>query len=308
VKINTEKILGFAIIILLLFNFFFIIHINGTTNDSIQKLEQKITALNKEINALQNKSVEVEQNSENAIEFLRQEYTNYRRFANSERQSFINLVSIFFVALGVLVTGGTIVLYWIFGQTKKEVKENAEATVKTSVNNIRNDAVNSLKNIVGTEMKNFEDKYDELKRFMDNQYSLRQSKVLVISPENKKEEMENLELKRIREIVKEAQVISINEFEEYERRLENQNLDIIVYRYEKIDKAKQEVRIRDFIQTLKDRDLKIPVVVYATRGNLVDGEDGEIVNSYPFSVMANLPTTLTSNMISLANVLSYVRR
>lgn len=304
---NIGKVLGITLILLLAFNFFFLLYIYQTINETSRQLEESIIELNQKIYSFQHDEV-LHTNTNEVIDFLQQEYSNYRHFADSDRQSFFNLVSIFFVALGVLVTGGTIVLYWIFGQTKSEVKENAEITIKSTIHGIEEEAKNKIKELVDPQMKELEEKYKELERFMDNQYLLRQSKVLILCPKDHKEEMEHLELRRIREIVDEAQMIDLDDFNEFENKIENQEVDIIVYRYEKVDRDTQEEKIRKYIQSLKDKDSNIPVVVYAKPGNIVDGEDGKIVDSYPFAVMANLPTTLTSNMISLLSVLSYIRR
>lgn len=105
----------------------------------------------------------------------------------------------------------------------------------------------------------------------------------------------------------EVQLMSLNDLDDFEQKVSNGKVDIIIYRYEK-EGRNQEESIRMYIQKLKDLDLEIPVVVYAPFSNRVDREDSDIINSYPFSVIANLPTSLTSNMISLANVLSYEKR
>lgn len=300
---------GFGCILLLAVHFFVIWHITDTMSENTYRLENRISALDKEINDLQRNDATKMKNSEHTMKFLQQEYANYRDFANSERQNFIQLVNIFFIALGGLVTGASIVLFWIFGQTKKEVEENAERMIQKSAKEIAESADNKLRNLVSTEMENVEGKYRELKRLMDHQYSLRQSRVLVVSPPEQIEDMKRLEIKRMEEIVKEVQILCNDDldFEEYEKRIEDGQVDIIIYRYEKGGKE-QEVKIRKYIQSLKDRGLTIPVVVYAKRPIQVDGIDEEYVHSYPFSVMANLPTTLTVNMISLKNILSYVRR
>lgn len=306
-----ERIIGFLLIGVLAFNFVFVIFTVNTINNRYDQLETKIVDMNTQIKSIQeDKRLGKSQGNATSetLDFLREEYSNYRDFANSDRDSFFNLVSLFFVALGVLVTGGTIVLYWIFGQTKTEVKENANLTIRASIDEIERDAKDKIKSLIDPKLEGFEEKYKELERFVENQHTLRKSKVLVLCPENKKEEMENLEVARIRAIVKEAQLSTLEDFEDFEQKVDNGEVDIIVYRYEKVERDKQEEKIRKYIQALKDRDSKIPVVVYAKPGNLVDGDDGKFVDSYPYTVMANLPTTLTSNMISLSNVLSYERR
>lgn len=310
-KGNIEKVMGFLLIGVLTFNFFFVVNIVKTSNDRYDQLDKKMVEISTQLKNLQEdkKTGDNRDNTDkDTIDFLKEEFSNYRDFANSDRESFFNLVSLFFVALGVLVTGGTIVLYWIFGQTKSEVKENSELTIRSSINEIEEEAKNKIKSLIDPKIKNFEEKYNELERFMENQHTIRKSKVLIVCPQHRKEEMENLEVDRIRAIVEEAQIMLLEDLEQFKQKVDNREVDIIVYRYEKVERDKQEEKIRSYIQALKDRDSKIPVVVYAKSGNFVDGEDGILVDSYPYTVLANLPTTLTSNMISLANVLSYDRR
>ncbi|WP_062197404.1 hypothetical protein [Massilibacterium senegalense] len=322
-KSNIEKVLGILLIILLAFNLFFLLYIHYSTNKKQDQLEEKLAALSSEVNNLiVSNSTTGNGNAEKTIDFLKQEYTNYKDFANNDRESFMNLVSLFFVALGVLVTGGIIVLYWIFGQTKTEVKENANTTIKHSINEIGEQANTTIKNFVKEieeETKNkikslidptiegFEVKYNELERFIESQHSIRNSRVVVLTPENKKEEMESIEVARIRGIVGEAQIIGLDEFEEFEKKINNKEIDIIIYRYE-LDGKEQEGIIQQYIGKLKELDLSIPIVVYATFDNRIVGEDANLINSYPYAVLANMPTSLTSNMVSLANVVSYERR
>ncbi|MDM5196642.1 hypothetical protein QUF79_00880 [Fictibacillus enclensis] len=307
-KGNIEKIIGFLLIGLLTFNFFYLIHIGNAINHRSDQFDKKIVELNTQINNIQDKTIDARDKKDNeAIDFLKEEYSNYRDFANSDREGFFNLVSLFFVALGVLVTGGTIVLYWIFGQTKTEVKENANLTIRASIDEIEQDAKDKIKSLIDPKIEDYEKKYKELERFIENQHSIRKSRVLVLCPDSKKEEMEKLEVMRIRGIVGEAQLMDLNDFKAFKQKVINGEVDIIVYRYEK-NNGQQEESVRKYIQLLKDLDLEIPVVIYANFNNRVDGEDSVTINSYPFSVIANLPTSLTSNMISLANVLSYERR
>lgn len=321
-KNNIEKVLGILLIALLAFNFFFLLHINNSMNEKQKQLEERLTKLSSQIGDLQeNNSTTGNSSADKTIDFLKQEYINYKDFANNDRESFMNLVSLFFVALAVLVTGGTIVL-WIFGQTKTEVKENANLTIKSSINEIKESADSTVKDsvkvieeeaktkiklLIDPKMEDFEAKYSELERFMENQHSLRKSRVMVLSPQDKKEEMERLEVMRIRRIVDEARLLSLENFKEFDQAIASGEIDIIIYRYEKAGGKKQEETIRKYIKKLKDLDLEIPIVVYAPHGTRVDGEDLHSVNSYPFSVMANMPTSLTSNMMSLANALSYER-
>lgn len=298
-----------ALILMMLINFIFVISIVKNVNDKHKQIDEKIIKNNEQVEAFQRGNIDVKQQDNNkTVEFLRQEYSNYRDFANNDRSTFIQLVNLFFIALGILVTGGIVVIYWMFGQTRKEVIENLESNIKLSSNTIEEKVKREIEIKINEEI---ESKYKELLRFMENEYSLRKSKVLILCPEEKKEEMENLEAMRLRQIVDEVRILDLKAFEEFKRKLNNNELDIIVYRYEKpTEKKEQEgtITIRDYIQELKYRNLSIPMVVYAKNGIRVEGEDEKSVNSYPYSIMANMPTSLTSNMMSLANALSYEKR
>src|SRR5690606_36913333 len=155
-------------------------HIGNTMHKKYHQLVKTLVALNTQIKVSeedintandQNNTNGQDDNIDKAtIDFLKEVYANYRDFANSDRESFFNLVNLFFGALGVLVTGGTIVLYWLFGQTKTEVKENADLTIRTSINEIERDAKDKIKSLIDPKLEGFEEKYKELERFMENQH------------------------------------------------------------------------------------------------------------------------------------------
>lgn len=67
------KILGIALILLLSFNFFYLMYISQTMNEKNKQIEQKIVELNKKIDSLQdeNKRVEII-NSNEIVDVLQQ--------------------------------------------------------------------------------------------------------------------------------------------------------------------------------------------------------------------------------------------
>lgn len=295
------------LIILLAFNFFYLLFIHISLDNKQSQLNEKLADLSDQISILTNETTKNERStSDETIDFLKQEYINYRDFANSDRESFMSLVNVFFVSLGILATGGIIILYWIFGQTRNEVKESADLTIKKSISKIEKNAKKQIKSLLPSKVKNIEEKFTELQRFMDNQQKLRNIKVLVLTPVNKKEEMEKLEVRRIREIVGEVDVSTLDNLEYFKEKVENKKIDLIIYRYEKLENAAQEKQIREYIKILKDINSRVPIVIYAI--SKLDGEDLSWVNSYYYSTFANLPVTLTTNMISLLSIISYEKK
>lgn len=322
-KEKSGKMLKIILIIFLAFNLFFLLYIHNSLNEKHKQLDNKYSELSNKISTLQkNPSDSENEDTDETINFLKEEYTKYSDFADNDRESFMNLVSLFFVALGVLVTGGIIVLYWIFGETKSEVKESANSTISSSIKEIKNDAdltvkssvadikqeaIEKINSLIDPEMRDLEEKYNELELILKNQHSIRKSSVLVLSPKVKMEEMKKLEIKRIEKIVDNVRLLNIDQFKEFNQAIVNREVDIIVYRYDVPYGQKNDNFIRKYINKLEELDLDIPLVVYTTNVRL-EGEDLNSVNNYPYSVMANMPTSLTSNMMSLANVLSYERR
>ena len=54
-----------------------------------------------------------------------------------------------------------------------------------------------------------------------------------------------------------------------------------------------------------DKNIRIPVVIYAKSPIQISKADNETINKYPYFLFANMPVTVISNMINLINVISY---
>ncbi|WP_106768716.1 hypothetical protein [Paenibacillus faecalis] len=357
----SNKLLGYLLLIVIGFNFLFVIYAFVTVKIEYDQIDSQMDAISKQIESVKiDKAVNSDPSSDvKAIEFLEDQFANYKDFANNDRESFISLINIFFIALGVLVTGGTIVLFWMFGQTRsdieanaRKIEEEAQKTIeeakktvgemekavdskvgefKEKANRTIGNAEKTVEKIIDPKVKELEEKYKVLEDYMETQVAIRNSRVLVVCPKDTIKEMNQLEVKRMKEIVSEVEVINTDQTEKFKEKIENDEVDFIVYRYYKKKKDEQEKNgrvekdeqvkkegqekeeedqeklIREYMQVLIDKQLKIPVVIYVKSGRL-NGKDEEKVNEYPFTVIANMPTTLTGNMISLATVLAYEKK
>lgn len=136
IKKFNEYATAFApiiLIVLLAGNLVYLVIIGFDFHKESKVIEKELTILSNELKEFEEvlkdkeKTVLLKQDEE-MIEFLKSEYENFQSFANSDRESFFNLINLFFVALGVLVTGATVVLYWLFGQSREEVKKKCRVS------------------------------------------------------------------------------------------------------------------------------------------------------------------------------------
>lgn len=260
----------------------------------VVEMEERVDSL------VNNELVEGDRSDE--ISFLRDQYSNYRDFADNDRDSFISIVNLFFVALGVLVTLGSLILVWIFGQTRSEVQENAEKTIQSAVSDIKMESEQTMKNIVNPQMEDFEKKYNELQRLLDAQLFLRKTKVLAIGTPKEVERFSINEYERLTKIVSEVTIKNVEDEQEFLSVFKTDKFDVIVYLMSEFEQSLVVNMIDCFIK----ENIDLPLIVYA-KHRISDDIIMNKINSYPLSTLANYPTTLTSNLISLLHLYSFIK-
>lgn len=310
IKKFNEYATSFApiiLILLLITNLIYLVNIGSNFHKESKATEKELTSLSTQLKEFEEvlkdeeKTVLLKQDEE-MVEFLKSEYENFQSFANSDRESFFNLINLFFVALGVLVTGGTIVLYWLFGQSREEVKKNAEKVIEVSAEQVVNEAKQKFDEILSPTVTEYDEKYKELERLLNSGYKLKNSNFILVCSEEETTNVESNLVRRVRAISN-TQLHKFNEFEDTKVKLSNNEIDMLIYVYKKIYETENQT-FKKYIQFLIDIDSKIPIIIYIDNGR-VDGEDGELLNLYPYSSLANIPTTLTTNIIAMVNLLSY---
>lgn len=295
------------LIILLGINLIFLVNVSKKFQDETKDIEKNYVDLSSRLEQFEriikdeNHSIVLKKDEE-TIEFLKSEYENFQNFANSDRESFFNLINLFFVALGVLVTGATIVLYWLFGQSREEVRKNAESLIQISAGEVVMEAKSRFDTILDPTITEYEEKYKELNRLLNNGHKLRNSKFLVSCSEEEKVIVETKLIGRIRAI-SETQLSDFNEFEDIKNKLIDKEIDMLIYVYKKEYETSHRM-FKKYIQHFIDIDSKIPLIVYIDNGR-IEGEEGTLLNLYPYSALANMPVSLTTTIISMSNLLSY---
>lgn len=140
-------------------------------NKALVELNSQVKVIEEQVNTVYSQSNENVKNGNidrEVVDFLKEEFANYKDFASSDRESFFNLLTLFITAAGVLITGFAIVQNWHSEQTKKQIKENANLAIRNSIVAIERDAKEKIKRLINPKLKDFEEKYKELERFMEN--------------------------------------------------------------------------------------------------------------------------------------------
>lgn len=301
----------YLVIAILAFNLFFLIYISNSSQTKEKMLLNEIHNLNEQVIQLKKVVTDEEKNSfepnskDETIDFLESQYDKYFEFADKDRESFFNLVNLFFVALGVLVTGAIVVIYWLFGQSRAEVRKNADREIENSLAGLKINAEQKLQELINPKITEYEGKLQEFTRMLNNNYKLKSSEILIISNEN---QMDNLAIElqtRSKAIVKTAEIHSVDLFDKFQKFLAEKKMDMIVYMYDEIYEAENHV-LEKYLELLLEKDSRIPLIVYTNYKQLKD-DNLILANKYPYSTFANMPTTLTTSIISLSNLISYER-
>lgn len=313
-KLLSEKvnIIGkYLLIAILVFNLFFLIWIGKSIHTKEKMLLNEIHKINEYVTELEKviyedeKSIKETNNKDEAIEFLESQYDKYFEFADKDRASFFNLVNLFFVALGVLVTGAIVVIYWMFGQSREEVRKNADREIETSLASLKLNAEQKLQELIDPKITEYEEKLKEFTRMLNNNYKLKNSEILIVSNENQIDNLAKDLQTRAKAIVKKVEIHPINQFNEFQEFIAENQMDMIVYMYDEIYEAENHV-LEKYLELLLEKDSRIPLIVYTDYKQL-KGDNLILANKYPYSTFANMPTTLTTSIISLSNLISYER-
>lgn len=314
-KVFSDKanIMGkYLLITILVINLFFLIWVGNSMHtkekmllNEIHNVNEYVTKLERVINEDEKNSAESKSKDE-TIEFLETQYDKYIEFADKDRESFFNLVNLFFVALGVLVTGAIVVIYWMFGQSRDEVRKIADSEVKNSLEGIKLNANQKLQELIDPKISEYEEKLKDFNRMLNNNYKLYNSEILILTNEN---QIDNLAIElqtRAKAIVKKAEIHPVDLFDKFQEFIVDKKMDMIIYMYE--EKYEEENKVLEkYLELLIERDSKIPLIVY-TGFQQLKGNNLILANKYPYSTFANMPTTLTTSIISLSNIISYERK
>lgn len=309
---NRIKNGQYWLLAILAFNLFFLIWIGVSIHNKekvllkeIHTVNEYIADLEEVINEEENNSAEIKSKDE-TIEFLESQYDKYFEFADKDRASFFNLVNIFFVALGVLVTGAIVVIYWMFGQSREEVRKNADREIEASLAEIKSNAEEKIGSLIDPKITEYEERLNELTRLLDTQHKLTNSNILLICNDNQKDSL-GKELKiRAKAIVNKVEIHSMQFIEEFQQFIEENKMDMIIYLYEE-SYENEHPTLGGYLELLIEKDSRIPIIIYTGRAFL-SGLNLELANQYPYSTFANMPTTLTTSIISLSNIVSYERK
>lgn len=269
-----------SVLLVLVMNFYIDLKIeNSRLNDAIKNIEQKYLL---EPN---NTNTNIEQYKQ-MIEFIKSEFGTYKEIANNDRQSFIQLVNIFLIGLGLLAGIVSLVLYWTFGQTRKEVVSTANEYLEKKIDEV---------------ITPMENKIDELNRIILSQIALKNSKLMFVGKNDKLEKMKELEIKKIKEGIEHV-VLYPSEKQNVCQAISADNPDILVYCVDNVENQEDLEQVEEISKFLSLNDSEIPFIIYV-KGRVPD----QLLSTYEWTITANMPATLISHIFSLSHGLKRIR-
>lgn len=269
-----------SVLLVLVLNFYIDLKIeNSRLNDAIKNIEQKYLLNPNNTNA------NIEQYKQ-MIEFIKSEFGTYKEIANNDRQSFIQLVNIFLIGLGLLAGIVSLVLYWTFGQTRKEVVSTANEYLEKKIDEV---------------ITPMENKIDELNRIILSQIALKNSKLMFVGKNSKLEKMKKLEIKKIKEGIEHV-VLYPCEKQNVCQAISAGNPDILVYCVDNVENQEDLEQVEEISKFLSLNDSEIPFIIYV-KGKVPD----QLLSIYKWTITANMPATLISHIFSLSHGLKRIR-
>ena len=269
-----------SVLLVLVLNFYIDLKIeNSRLNDAIKNIEQKYLLNPNNTNA------NIEQYKQ-MIEFIKSEFGTYKEIANNDRQSFIQLVNIFLIGLGLLAGIVSLVLYWTFGQTRKEVVSTANEYLEKKIDEV---------------ITPMENKIDELNRIILSQIALKNSKLMFVGKNSKLEKMKKLEIKKIKEGIEHV-VLYPCEKQNVCQAISAGNPDILVYCVDNVENQEDLGQVEEISKFLSLNDSEIPFIIYV-KGRVPD----QLLSTYEWTITANMPATLISHIFSLSHGLKRIR-
>lgn len=269
-----------SVLLVLVLNFYIELKIeNSRLNDAIKNIEQKYLLNPNNTNA------NIEQYKQ-MIEFIKSEFGTYKEIANNDRQSFIQLVNIFLIGLGLLAGIVSLVLYWTFGQTRKEVVSTANEYLEKKIDEV---------------ITPMENKIDELNRIILSQIALKNSKLMFVGKNSKLEKMKELEIKKIKEGIEHV-VLYPCEKQNVCQAISADNPDILVYCVDNVENQEDLEQVEEISKFLSLNDSEIPFIIYV-KGKVPD----QLLSIYKWTITANMPATLISHIFSLSHGLKRIR-
>lgn len=269
-----------SVLLVLVLNFYIDLKIeNSRLNDAIKNIEQKYLLNPNNTNA------NIEQYKQ-MIEFIKSEFGTYKEIANNDRQSFIQLVNIFLIGLGLLAGIVSLVLYWTFGQTRKELVSTANEYLEKKIDEV---------------ITPMENKIDELNRIILSQIALKNSKLMFVGKNSKLEKMKELEIKKIKEGIEHV-VLYPCEKQNVCQAISAGNPDILVYCVDNVENQEDLEQVEEISKFLSLNDSEIPFIIYV-KGRVPD----QLLSTYEWTITANMPATLISHIFSLSHGLKRIR-
>lgn len=257
------------------------------------ELQQKVEELQKEMD--QAKLVDQK------LEMMEKNLDHFRENEEKSQENLHNTFTFFIGCLTVLLSVAVVVITYVIGQSRKDIRENF-AELKTESE--RKFQV-MMRESLDQHRLDFKDMMEEEKRELEQliarEIAHKRARIVIIGSKDEIELMQREELQRIRD--RGLTNIKLLPFDKqvFQEKLVTDEIDIIVYRY--IPGCDHDPHMHFIVDELLNIQSAIPLIVYtrsSDSNDRVEGVDSEKLKQYPETRFANVPATLVERLVSAA--------
>lgn len=281
-------------------------------------VEERIVELESEqgkVKLLQDRYESLTEETKDYRKYLKEEADSFEDFVRGERDAVYDMYMLS-IGLLTLIGTGTIVAANLNNSSLRKkladdlerdltkIREGEQENILQQLGKVKNELVEQSKvefqNLLQAESAQLKQKVATLENIVERELAYQQVKILVIGDSHLLDEMKTKEI----DMLEKAKLnhIKCKEFDEEVLRehVANNDFDILVYRY-KVKDNEQDPRVRTVASMLIEANRSIPFIIYTHGSSNVTGEDKLEVNKYVWTMMANFPTTLASNLFTLVH-------
>lgn len=269
-----------------------------------ESAETHLDALETEMNQLQtveNQYDFLKEEMKSFREFMQNETKNYQEQMKGERDGFYTLLSIMVAAASILLTVFTFLIYWQFGQSRKEMHELLELERKRILDKFNTEiekVYDDMKQKLSQQKEELENRFQVMAEMIDREIRFRQTRILFVGADEQATEMNEQERKLLQQHLFAVEPFSFAETG-FEKKLRDRSFDIVIYRYNG-GKQGPDLTLRKIVDILITRGEFIPLIIYS-KEHIDRNEKDEINERYSWVWLANLPSSLLNHLYTLSH-------
>ncbi|MCS1350066.1 hypothetical protein [Mechercharimyces sp. CAU 1602] len=267
--------------------------------------KERISELEEEVRRLQLEAANYEylkEETESYRQSVEEEMSSYREFVQAERESFLDTINLLlYVGGSVIVFIGILITYFL-GRSAIDMKQTMDShknTLYKQLGQAKKQTNREFRELLQQEMNHAQERIEALTHLVDKEMAYKKARVLVTGSTEDIERMKSVELSEIQKRgLTNIEVVSYS-YDKMKQYIQNDLIDILILRYRPIDGV--DPRMGELVEMLSQQQCSIPLLIYTYPFGMMSQHEYEQANSYQWSMIATLPTSLAGNLFVTAH-------